>query len=486
MTIPNQTFTIRDPGLGVVGGQGENAFVFYGCSSTGTVNTVLGFGSTASIKDYFGQGPLPEAMIHALIVAGGGVVYGCRLTGSTAGAAGSVTKTAVGSSTGTVTVAGAAYDRYEVAIEIMTTGTLAAGEFRYSLDGERTFSETLTIPSGGTYAIDGTNLTLTFVPGAGAVYFQDGDFHRFTTTAPHYSTTEIALGITALTTYLTTTPELELNGIVLVGRNATGSGAATIFGAMATHAATLAARYQFVGWIQDAGSADTESNVKTAFASVADQRGNIVYGDIDLPSGKPFAGFGAPKTSALVSVAARALASLISTDLARVASGPLKSVLELSRDEFSTPNLDAAKITSLRTVPLATGFFVTNGLMKSPSGSDFKHWQHRRVMDKACSVVARTQVNWLSMGVEVNEDGTIEESEAKRLEAIANEALKVALIDPKNAEGRPGHVSDFKYTINRTNNVLLSETVASTVAIRPLGYAKTLTTELGFSAKVSG
>lgn len=482
MAIPGQTLTLRDPGLGL-GEQGENNFVFLGCSSSGSITEVKSFSSSAAVVDEYGQGPLPEALCHKGSTSGW-PVYACRLSGTTAGAAGSVTKTAVGSSTGTVTVAGAAYDRYEVIVEITTTGTVATGVFRYSLDDGRTYSEEITIPSGGTYAITNTNLTLTFVPGAGAVYFQDGDLHEFDCTAPHWSTTELALGVTALTTYMTITPEFALDALILVGRNATGSGAATIAGALSTHMTTLAARFQYARAMMDAGSGDTRANVKTAFASYADARVCLIYGDCDLPSSKPYAGFGSPKTSALLSFAARAARELISTDLARVASGPLTGVLEISNDEFANQDMDSAKISTTRTQPLAVGYFITNARLKSATGSDYKYWQHGRLMDRACRTVAKAQVNFQSAGYATNSDGTIEESEAKRLEAIVTEALKVALIDPINAEGRAGHVSDFLYRVNRVNNFLQSETIMSKVAVRPLGYAKYITTELGFAADV--
>lgn len=484
MPIPSQTLTIRDPGLGLAE-LSDNVFLFFGCASSGSTSEVKGFSSAAAVVAEYGQGPLPEALCHALAVAGG-PVYGCRMAGSTAGAAGSVTKTAAGSSTGTITVAGAAYDRYSAIVQITKTGTVGTGEFRYSLDGGRTYSESLVIPSGATYVLPNTNLTLTFVPGAGAVFFQVGDSHAFTSTAPHYSTTELAAGITALQAFLSITPEFLLDALVLVGRFATGSASATMWGALSTHLSALFNQYRYLRAIMDMGSGDSRANAKTAYASLADARIAVVYGDVDLPSSKPFVGFGAPTTSLLVSAAARAARELISTDLARVASGPLTGVLKISNDEFANQDMDSAKATVSTTMPLAQGFFLTNMRLKSPTGSDYLYWQHGRIMDVACRVTAKAQQQFLNSGFGTNPDGTIEESEAKRIEAVVSEALKVALIDPKNVEGKPGHVSDFKYTVDRTNNLLVSSTLMSKVAIRPFGYAKSIVTELGMSANVNG
>jgi hypothetical protein len=62
--------------------------------------------------------------------------------------------------------------------------------------------------------------------------------------------------------------------------------------------------------------------------------------------------------------------------------------------------------------------------------------------------------------------------------------LAAQLTAPSNAEGTRGHVSDFNYQIDRTNNIQVSQTVNSDVAVRPLGYSKYITTQIGFSVTV--
>lgn len=487
MSIPGQDLTIRDPGLGLVSLSG-NTFCFLGTSEKGTVNVVQAFNSPADVVDTLGNGRLTQALCHVLQV-GGGPVYGCRLTGSVAGTNSSVTVTRTSTSTGTITFSGAPLDAYQATISIVATGTLGTGTFEYSLDNGRTWSETMTIPSGGTYLIPSTNVTATFVAGAGATFFEAGDTHTFTTTAPHYGATDLASGLNAITTYLSTVTGFSFDAIFAMGRNATGSGAATLFGTLSTQMASFAQKYQFMRAAMDGGSGDTDANVKTAFGSLADRRIALVYGDAVISSGAPFAGYAAPLMPLLVSAAARAKGTadgetLISTDLARVATGPLTGVLAISHDEYVTETLDAAKISTSRTMPLANGYFLTNMRLKSPAGSDFLYWQHGRIMDVACRTVAAKQMQFLSAGYAVNDDGTLQEYEAKRLESIVNDALMVELMDPKDVEGAPGHVSAFKYTVDRTNNVLSSQTLQSKVAIRPKGYVKDIVTELGYASDV--
>jgi len=488
MPIPGQSLTIRDPGLGVVD-QSDNAFVLVGCAEKGPQNVVIAFSSLKYIVDTYGQGPLSEDLCTTLVIAGA-PVFGCRVAGTIAGAATSVNKVSADSSTGAVTVTGAALDRYTAIVDITTTGTLGTGRFKYSLDGSlidgsaRTYSEELTVPSSGTYLVPNTGLTLTFAPGGGPVYFEKGDRHTFSSTAPHYSTTEVGLAMDAVASYLSTASEAEFDAIVLSGRNATGSAAATLFGALSTRLAGLETMFRYMGAIADVGSGDSTVNVKTAMNSVSDERICVVYGDADIVSAKGFAGFGAPTRTACVALAARAARELISTDLARYASGALEGVLAISHDEYLSEELDAAKISTLRTWPGSPGYYITNARMKSAPGSDFRYWQHRRCMDVACRTVTKVQQNFSSIGLLTEDGGSIDPTEAQRLESIARQPLDDALLSPKNIEGRAGHVSAYRYKIDLSNDVLTSETVMSDVAIRPLGYAKFISTQIGFASRV--
>ncbi len=482
MAIPRQRFSIIDPGLGVVG-RSENNFLYVGCSEKGTLNLVQAFSSPTRAVETLGRGPLTSQVCHSLLVSGG-PVYACRVASTTQGAAGAVNKISYTASTGTITTSGVAFGAYQARVEIMLTGTLGAGRFRFSLDNGRAFSEELTIPGSGTYEIPNTGVVLTFAPGGGPIYFERGDVHTFTATAPHYGATEVGLACDALLTYLGITPAAVFKALILTGVNTTGSAAATLFGALSVRLAGLFASHRFFRAMLDAGSLDTRENVKTALAAVADTRICAVYGEADIAAGDGFAGLGAPRSPALMAVAARAQGSLMSTDLARFADGPLKGVLKIYHDESIIEEMDAAKIATLRTHEGEEGFYITNAWLKSPNGSDFRYWQHGRCMDEACRVVAQKQKLFLSISLATTPTGTIEESEAKTREGVVRRALENELMLPKNIEGTTGHVSEVGYTIDRSTDLLRTEEMQTEVAIRPRGYVKSISTQLGFRANV--
>lgn len=480
MTAPSVSFSILDPGLGLTN-PATSIPIFLGCCSAGTANVVGSISRISDVPTVLGQGPLAEHVAHALSVAGGPVRY-VRLTGSVAGAAGSVTKTAVGSSTGTVTVAGAAYDAYEVIVTIKKTGALGVGEFVFTLDNGRTTSAQRTIPAGGTYAIPNTNLTLTFVPGGGPTIFENGDTHAFMCTAPYYSTTNLATAVTAMLASV-----VDFDFIVLVGQPAAASGGATMFSALDTHLSTFEAAKRPYRAIMDGAGLDTTTNALSAFASIASKRIMKSYGTDFVASSKPIEGYGTPNMSGVASLAARAAASLISTDLARVASGSLVGVSGISYDEDKQGLLDSAGWATKRTWQGRAGYYITNGNLSSPAGSDFKYWQHGRCMDVACRSVIDDMISISSSGFRTVPDaanpsiGLIDPRDATAYETKFERGLRGKLTEPRNAEGTGGHVSAVGAHVDRTNNALSTSTIQVQVGIRPLGYAKTLIAQLGFT-----
>jgi hypothetical protein len=476
MPIPGQTITIADPGLGLVE-PSPTSPLYLGTCELSTVDTLQSFSNKNAAVTALGQGPLTEAVCRALDIAGG-PVRAMRLNGSVAGAWGAVTDNAVGGGTGTVTVATTPFDTYDLIVEILTTGSVASLDFtfKYSLDGGDTYSEAIT--GAATYLMPNTNSTLTFVDGAGPAFFVAGMTHTAASTAPYYATADLATAVTALLADAT-----EWAFMVLTGTPATTSDGATMFAALATHLSSFETAFRYVRAMMDAGD-DTTANALTDFVASTDNRISVCYGTADFASSKAFAGWGTPTRSLVEVAGARAAASLISTDLSRVKSGALTGVTAISHDERTTEVLDQARFTTSRTWIGRPGFYLTNARIKSAPGSDFRYWQHGRIMDVACSSVYVYQQTLISAASRTNADGTINELDAIRFETDGLSQLRAKLTQPDNAEGTRGHVSDLSYVIDQTNNLATTEELLSEVALRPLGYAKTITTTIGFALNV--
>ncbi|MFN7131601.1 MAG: DUF2586 family protein, partial [Myxococcales bacterium] len=342
MTIPNVKIAVQDGALGILPENTDNLHVKLGVSAGGAPNQIYSFNSLKEAKDVLLRGPLLEAVAHALAVAGGPVLA-VPVMPSVAGAAGVITKSGAGP---TVTVAGAPVDGFEVIVEILKQGPLATGTFRFSLDGGDTWSPEITLPSGGTYVLPETGLTLTFPAGA----YIAGETYTFSCTAPGYSSTDLTNAMNALLADPRTWAFVHV-----VGAPASGAAAATLAGVLASlmTQAETAHRYAFA--LLD-GPDEADNALVSAFAAFASTRVAIGAGYEELTSA--ITGRVHKRPSAWVT-AARAARVPMHEDLGRVASGPVPGVTKLYRDEQVTPALDAARFCTLRTIVGRQGFYVT-------------------------------------------------------------------------------------------------------------------------------
>lgn len=485
MTIPSQTITIKDPGLGLIE-IAANTPLLTGISSSGTATQLVSVQSPTDAVTLFGQGPLVEDSCRVLNEAGGPVLM-CRLTGSVAGTNSAVTATATG--TGTITLAGAPYDSYNAEVQITTAGTLGTGKFKYALDAHRlinangiafepTWSAEITIPAGGTYAIPNTNITMTFVPGAGPTFYALADKHTWTSTEPYYAVADVDAAGDVFRLLAN-----QWRFLTLCGMSPTAAGAATMATGLATELSSEATLFRYArGFVDAAG--DTTSNTITAFAAVEDRRIATCYGRCVRSTLKPFAGWGTPKRSVVAEFAGRAAREQISTHLGRVATGSLSGVMYVSHDEFQNQVMNVAKFSTLRSWANRPGFYITRANLRSPPGSDFKYSHNGFVMDVACTTVANALQEFANKSFRVTSTGTIDPKDAKDIESAVLRQLRAQLTEPINAEGKRGHVSALNFTVDLTNNVLLTGQINTEVAIRPLGYGEYFVTQIGFALDV--
>jgi len=551
MALPDVILQIQDGALGQTPASVANVHTKIGVCSAGIVGTVYSFSDIGAAQAALGQGPLVDAIAHALAVAGG-PVYALPVNPSTYGTNGSQTHTGPG--TGTVTAGlatatpislkistggangtaqfqvslnGGAYaapvtiavgafayvvpgtlttvtfaaaqtwvlndvyavntdgtvvltgsgpaasnvthtdsplDAYSVVITITTSGGLGAGAFTYSVDGGNSTSAQISIPSGaGKYAIPNTGIVLTF-----AGTFTAGDTYSWTTTSASFSTTDLT---NAMTTLLGNVAEWGFVHVVGVWSNA--AAAATAATALDTQMSTAQTASRFVFGIIECPTSESDSTVGTAFATFVSTRVMVCAGDVAALS--PING----------RVLRRNCAWIVATHLAGIQAGedagfvgsrtPIKNVVSLYRDEQKTQFLDALRFTTMRTIPGRAGFYITNGNMMAPGGSDFNLVQRRRVMDVACRLTRQAELPYLNGSMRVSPStGYIDERDAQQFEARVNAQLKAGVVST-------GDASSSSVVVNRSTNILSTSNLPVTVRVVPLSYMKTITTNIGFS-----
>jgi len=465
--LPGVNVAIQDFALGLVEPAAHTQAIV-GTAASGTANTVVAISDLKTLKDTFGSGPMVEAAAHTLIVAGG-PVYCCKVAASNNGTNGSVTKVGTGPSPGAAP-SGNPLDDYAVIVKIIVAGARGTATFKISFDGGDNWSEEyVTAASLSTWAAE-TGLTITFTNTSN---YSAGTTYAWASTAPTYSSSDLA---TALDSLKASAYSFEAVHIVGTVGGADDDEKVTNFVALAAAVDTkLAAwvtsfRYAFA-ILQVPGVADSALNAAgvTGFAS---ERQMWVAGDIEMVSAVTARQI---RRNASLPVAARLAAVDLQRSPGCPADGTLPGVVSLYRDERVTEALDALRITTLRTFDSAfAGFYVSNGRMMAAAGSDYSFVQNRRVMDRMATVARQGMIPYVNKDLRVDATtGRILEKEALTIEANLRGKLEADLV-------APGRASDIEVQVNRTDNILSTQTLNVRVRGIPNSYSRFINLDLGF------
>jgi hypothetical protein len=479
MTLPSQSITVLDPGIGRVT-VSSDAPLYLGNTVGGSAvpGTLLSFSRKNAVRAVLGYSELANDVAKALQERGGPVLV-MPLVASGDAEIAPVAKSRAGAPT--IEIGGTPRDRFSGRIEIMSTGVLGVATFRYSLDAHDptitpTYSATRIVPAGGSFAAGPSGLTVTFPAGT----YDAGDTYTFTTEPALSNADDIGDGIDAMHSLTQVTFPL----VILSDTYSDASSGASAAAAMGAHMTDFAGDFRYARAIVDVGSGADPGDVLAESLSWSDRRVCACYGFAIEIAALPYEGFGMRKVSARSSIAARAARELISTDLARFASGSLAGVRKIEFDSFDDPTLDNAGIATLRTWPGIPGYYVGKARLKAPPGSDFTDLHFGRIMDRACRIVYEAQLPFMAEGFRTLSNGAIDPLDAADVETAVNGALFDTLRSPNNARGRKGHVSAVSYKIDPEHNLNTTGQILTSVAIRPLGYANEIVTQIGYSLEV--
>lgn len=157
--IPNAEQSIVDGGLGIVPGSVDGVSVKVGTSTAGSAGfTSYSGGDTEQVGLDLGEGPLPDCVVKNLLQSGGKTTHALKIDASTAGSNSAVTQSGSGPA---VALTGDPDDYYLGIAKVITGGQRGTATFQYSLDGGRSYSDT--IVTAATYELPNGN-TLNFPP----------------------------------------------------------------------------------------------------------------------------------------------------------------------------------------------------------------------------------------------------------------------------------------------------------------------------------
>jgi hypothetical protein len=391
-------------------------------------------------------------------------------------------------------------DDYSPRVAISLGGALGTMQFTYCLDFNASAqlnitssntSAAITSTGGGTYAIPGTGIVLTF-----SGTFTAGDTYDFSAAAPTFAGSDLTAASTALTT--TYLPQMgQISMIVVDCANASASAWATQVAALETLATALFNLGVYVNIfatcptlgtvLPNAGSvtvdaADTDTVVIAQRVTMSAKDICPCAGDDLLVS--PVTGLNFRRPS-MWATAARAASVEASQDVGAVEDGGLVGVVGLFRDENATPAFYAAGITCHRTFTNngnVTGFYVTQGLMATVSTSDYYTLTNSRVVDRACAITLATALTYTLSKIPTTTrngvSGVITERKAQKIEGRLDGALQTGMVDTD-----PADAVAVNAVVNRTHQVSSDNQLIISVAVQPFFYAKTITVNIGLTVQ---
>lgn len=136
--------------------------------------------------------------------------------------------------------------------------------------------------------------------------------------------------------------------------------------------------------------------------------------------------------------------------------------------------LDAKGWIVMTPYPQRAGFYWGNDNTCAPATDDFSSIVNRRVIDKAMLIAYDTYVAEIMNEVSVDEDGYLAPGVVKYFEGKIVNAIN-------NGMTAGGEISSVKAFVDPKQNVLASSKMVVSLQIIPVGYAKTIEINLGFS-----
>ena len=167
-----------------------------------------------------------------------------------------------------------------------------------------------------------------------------------------------------------------------------------------------------------------------------------------------------------------------------VTSTYLATVLAQSADIASVH--DKGYIT-FRTHTGRSGYYFNDDPLAAPVTDDYNHITARRTVDKAYRIAYDTLINELLDEVPVTDQGKISVAYAKSLENKVESAIINSMTAAGELGNDPADQSDTGVAmyVNYDQNIIATGQVNATLKVKPFGYARYITVQLGFKTLTS-
>lgn len=396
------------------------------------------------------------------------------------GAAGASPAEASGASV--PTFSGTPVDAYNVRIKVTRAAATAGdgtGAVRYSLDGGVTYQPEMPVPTSRAVVLGDSGLTATFSAASLVV----NDLYYFWTAAPAWDATSLDAALDALAassidhefphiaepvTYTTAgTLKTSVEGLATAGIYRWGLASARDQGASLQGETSSAWQTELLG----------ASPGFTAFTSklVAITAGHALLTMIDGSKlRRPVAWIIGPRLALLRDVTGR---SGVAEHPGRVQTGALAGIEQgdLIHDLRSLTALSSGRFMGAQSFNGRAGYFATSTTM-AQAGSDYRTVMNMRVVVEGSRVGINRLQELVNNDFRTATGGVIDRRDASAVDAYLTGEMQAAMVETNLA-------SNATAQVNRTDNILSTETLRAKLRIRPKGYATTIEATIGLTSE---
>lgn len=454
-------YSVTDGQLQQTGQQGTGVHVQIGASPVASVDPVIVTGtmSVAKMKEKLGLSPLTDAVMDS-VENGAAKVLCIPVAASTAGTVSAVA--APEGAGGTVEITGTPNNAFKIIVKITGKGTLNTAAFRYSLNAGYTWSDDITVPTGGKYVAEEAGLTVTF-----AGDFEVGAVYTCSTTAPAMTNNDVLAAVGRLKDISTA---YEFVHIV-------GATNPELWAAVSVKQRELLDHYRKpVFFVLEAYEKSAEEKMPEYVSRLEADRKKVANYDLQVVAARGYyTGMdGVTRDINLADVVcgwyARAPVqeSIGRTAVYNIPEDKMSRLLPEGIDEEYIEAMDQAGYLTFRQYDGLAGYYVTNARMMCPEGSDYRYAEDIRVKNKIIRLTRQSALKRLQEDVDLTDVDA--DLSAKAQFIIAD--VEARMVDK-------GEISAVRVVVPAGQDIQQTETLEMQIRYQPKGKIREMVIDLG-------
>lgn len=456
-------YSITDGQLGMMQQQGTGVHVKIGASPVVSAEPIVitGTMTTVKIKEKLGLCPLADATMDS-VENGSAKILCVPVAASTKGTVSEVT--APDPASGTVTVTGEPTNAFRVIVKMTGKGGLNTAIFRYSLNDGYSWSEDITVPTGGKFVVEEAGLTITFATDA---EFAVDETYTCSTTAPALTNADVLAAIDKLQDINTA---FEFCHIC-------GSAAPELWAAVSVKQLELLDQYRKpIFFVLEAGEKEDAEKMPEYISRLENDRKKVGNYDLQVVAARgSYTGMdGVTRDINLASVVcgwyARASVqeSIGRTAVYSIPDTKLSNLLPADLQEADIEALDQAGYLTFRQYDGLAGYYVTNARVMCPEGSDYRYAEDTRVKNKIIRLTRQAALKRLQEDVDLAD-----------VDADLQAKAQFILADVKKEMLDKGEISDIRVIVPEGQDIQRTETLQLQIRYVPKGKIREFVIDLG-------